>query len=167
MAWLEQKVGKLPPAAQKAIDFATISKESPLYQGMNAMVQYGDFVAKAAMYEWLTTKKGMAHEQAITEVNDEFVNYSRLPGRARTYLEDTGLAWFWNYKLRIMKIIARRFRKNPLGFLMFNVGGDIANVDPIWNQVPWVKDWTYSMGPEMMFRAPSMLMWNNLFGALK
>ena len=81
-----------------------VARDTALFQGLQKMVQYGDFIAKAVMYDDLMKRKGLTKEQALGKITDEFVNYDKLPGRARGYLEDTGLLWFYNYKLRITKI---------------------------------------------------------------
>lgn len=86
------------------------------------MVQYGDFIAKAVLYDHLTQKKGMDSETALEEIMEEFVQYNRLLGRGRDFLESMGLLWFWSYKLRIMKIAVKMLRERPLSAL-FMMGG--------------------------------------------
>lgn len=51
----------------------------------------------------------------------EFVPYNRLAGRGRDFLESIGLLWFYNYKLRIMKIAVNTMRER-----LFR----------LWSQVP-------------------------------
>ncbi len=46
------------------------------------------------------------------------MNYNRLAGRSRQYLESVGLLWFYNYKLRIMKEAAHMLRHNPIRSLL-------------------------------------------------
>jgi hypothetical protein len=70
------------------------------------------------LYDDLLKRKGLTKEQALGKITDEFVNYDKLPGRARGYLEDTGLLWFYNYKLRITKVALSIMRNNPLHLLL-------------------------------------------------
>lgn len=183
--WVEKQMGKLPPAAQTVLDNLLISKNTSLYKGLDRMMQYGDFVAKAAMYEWLTTqdkdakkealkliandtsnKLTMAealHQVALKEVNDEFVNYARLPGRWRTYGEDMGLLWFYNYKLRIMKMFFRRMRKNPAAFLIGSQVGGVLGLSTLADVLPGSVDFSYSTGFDPLFSAHETIVWNQLF----
>lgn len=59
-------------------------------------------------------------------VTDEFVNYNLLPGQVRSYSESMGLAWFWAFKIRSIKVAHRTLRDNPLRVLMGNVAAPLA-----------------------------------------
>ena len=98
-----------------------ITKDTALFQGLNRAVQYGDFIAKAVLYDHLTQNKGMSKEDALKVIAEEFVNYNRLPGRSRDFVESMGLLWFYNYKLRIMKVAA--LRNKPVNALSLGVFG--------------------------------------------
>ena len=183
--WAEKQVGKLPGPMNTVLNHLTVSKETSLYKGLDRLVQYGDFVAKAAMYEWLTTQDKQAkkdafelyandtskkltmadalHEVALREINDEFVNYARLPGRWRTYGEDMGLTWFYNYKLRIMKIALRRIRKNPAAFLIGAQVGGMLGIDTLLNSLPGNVSFSYSTGLDPLFSAHEAIIWNQMF----
>ena len=109
--YLEKSLDKLPGGVNTVAKNLLITKDTALFQGLNRMVQYGDFIAKAVLYDHLTQKKGMDSETALEEIMEEFVQYNRLPGRGRDFLESMGLLWFWNYKLRIMKIAVKMLRE--------------------------------------------------------
>ncbi len=182
--WAEKQLGKMPPALSTVVHNLAVSKETSLYKGLDRMVQYGDFVAKAAMYEWLTTQDKSAakdafdlhaadtsgkltvrealHQVALKEINDEFVNYSRLPGRYRTYGEDMGLTWFFNYKLRIMKMMFRRARKNPAAFLIGSQVGGLLGLATVADVGPWDWNMAYSVGPDPLFSAHETIFWNQM-----
>ena len=109
-----------------------ITKDTALFQGLNRAVQYGDFVAKAVLYEHLMQEKGYTETQAMDVIKEEFVNYNRLSGRDRDYLEATGMLWFMNYKIRIMKVMARMLRERPASALFYAGGvGPMADVDTV------------------------------------
>ena len=182
-AWAEKQMGKMPPAVSTVINNLAVSKETSLYMGLDRMVQYGDFVAKATMYEWLTTQDKAAktealelmkndktlkwadaiHTVALMEVNDEFVNYARLPGRWRTYGEDMGLLWFYNYKIRIMKMAFRRIRKNPAAFLIGAELGSALGVATLWDTLPQNINFADSTGLDPLFSAHETILWNQMF----
>lgn len=100
---------------------------------------------------------------ALKEVNDEFVNYSRLPGRWRTYGEDMGMLWFFNYKLRIMKMTARRARKNPAAFVIGSQIGGLLGLQTLLDTLPWNMNLAYSTGIDPLFTAHQTILWNQLF----
>lgn len=178
-AKLEQEVGKLPEAVGTVIDNIVISKETSIYKFLDRGVQYGDFVAKAAMYEWLVTNdkatakaawemvvndknpdpklritmKGALSQIALMEINDEFVNYTRLPGRMRTYGDDMGLTWFYHYKLRIMKMTFRRLRKNPISFLIGSQVGGMLGIPTLVDTLPGIANWSYATGLDPLYTA--------------
>ena len=116
--FMEGLVNKLPPSLTNVGRYALITKDTALYQGLHKSVEYGDFLAKALLYDDLTQRKGMSHQDAIGRVTDEFVNYDRLPGRFRGYLEKMGLLWFYNFKLRSAKVAMSMIRNNPVHTLL-------------------------------------------------
>ena len=178
--WAEKQMGKMPPVVGTIINNLAVSKETSLYKGLDRMVQYGDFVAKATMYEWLTTQDKAAktealelmkndktlkwadaiHTVALMEVNDEFVNYARLPGRWRTYGEDMGLLWFYNYKIRILKMGFRRIRKNPAAFLIGSQVGSVLGIATLWDTMPQNINFAYSTGIDPLMSAHETILWN-------
>lgn len=161
--WLEGKTKLIPDNVKTVAKWATISKETPLYQGMNRMVQYGDFVAKMAVYDHLTRVKGLDKAQALREVSEEFVNYNFLPGRTRSYLESIGMTWFANYKLRIQKILLRHIRENPLRSLMISGGAGLMGMEHLFTAFPTEINYSYLLGPEPVLSAHESIMWNQLF----
>ena len=164
-SWLDNKISKLPANAQTVAKYGMVARDTALFQGLQKMVQYGDFIAKAVMYDDLIKRKGLTKEQALGKITDEFVNYDKLPGRARGYLEDTGLLWFYNYKLRITKIALSMIRNNPLHLLLAHatpipLGAGIATED---NFITKLLDGslTRSIGPGMVVGAPLLNLWYN------
>jgi len=159
--YMEKAVEKLPDWASTGAKNLLITKDTALFQGLNRMVQYGDFVAKAALYEHLIEKKGMEKQAALDKIFEEFVPYNRLPGRGRDFLESMGLMWFWNYKMRIMKVMANTLRERPLTALMMVGGvGPSTGIDTVWDgslagNIADGSVW-FSVGPEMGFNAPGL-----------
>lgn len=105
-----------------------ITQDSAVYDFMNKSTQYGDFLAKYALYNHLVTKGKKSHEAALAQIMDEFVNYNMIPSRTRDFLESMGVTWFLNYKLRIQKIILRSLRENPVRTLLVMNGMGLPNI---------------------------------------
>lgn len=164
--FLEKATDKLPSWAGVVAKNALITKDTALFKGLNRMVQYGDFVAKAVLYDHLTKEKGMGKEEALDVLMEEFVQYNRLPGRGRDFLESMGLLWFFNYKLRITKIALKMWRENPLRALMLMGGaGPMAGVDSAWSgSLPGKAldgGLGFAFGPQMGLNAWTLNPWYN------
>lgn len=162
MGWLEKRAQNLPQGVLTAAKYATISKDTALYQGMNRMIQFGDFMAKAALYDHLVQQRGLDQAEALRIISERFVNYNLLAGRSRDYLESMGLTWFMNYKLRIQKVVLSTLRENPLRFLMAGAGADWLGADSLLSSSFPMAHWEAAVGPGMLFRADNALMWNQL-----
>ena len=157
-AWLQKRTENLPKGLTDIGRYALITRDTALYQGLNRMIQFGDLMAKQLMFEQLQ-REGQTKEQALREVQDTFVNYNILPGRTRSALENMGVLWFWNYKLRIQRIFFRTVRKHPLRALIHMGGADLAGADSMFSTLPINTDLTYTMGPGQLARAHELHMW--------
>ena len=160
-AYIEAKTEKLPEGLRRMGKWALITKDTALFQGLQKSMEYGDFLAKAIVYDH-SLKKGMTQQDALGIVTDEFVNYDRHPGRFRGYVEDLGLAWFYNYKLRISKIAFRMLRKDPLRVALLAGMGLPGMALPVTENV-FTKaiegSLGFSIGPGMLFNAPGLNPW--------
>jgi len=165
--FLEWATDRLPEPVQGLGKNFLITKDTALFQGLNRAVQYGDFVAKAVLYDHLMKEKGYSQKEALDVISEEFVNYNRLAGRDRDYLESTGLMWFWNYKIRIMKIVARMAREKPASLVLWTGGvAPMLDVDSVasgslvgaWNK----GTLDYAIGPEMGIGSLTMNPWMSL-----
>ena len=117
-AFIEAQVNKLPPAIRAAGKYALITKDTALYKGLRKSVEYGDFLAKAILWDDLVNRQGKDVDYANGRITEEFVNFDRLGGRNRQYLEAMGLLWFYNFKIRSAKVGLSIVRNNPLHALM-------------------------------------------------
>ncbi|WP_217329965.1 hypothetical protein [Paracoccus sp. Z118] len=69
--------------------------------------------------------------------------------------------WFWNYRLRIMKVMANTLRDRPLTALMLAGGvGPQTGIDTVWDgslagNAADGSVW-FSVGPQMGFNSPSL-----------
>ena len=116
--YIETRLDKLPTPVGTVAHNLLLSKHTALFRGLQRTVQYGDFVAKAVLFDHLVDGKKMTAKQALARITEEFVHYDRLPGRTRGYLESVGLLWFYNFKLRSVKVAFSTMRNNPLHTLL-------------------------------------------------
>ena len=112
--YMDKLADKLPKSVRNAGRYALITKDTALFQGIQKTVEYSDFIAKAIIYDELTQRRGKTREEALGRVTEEFVNYDRLPGRFRGYMESVGLMWFYNFKIRSAKVAVSMIRNNPV-----------------------------------------------------
>lgn len=167
--FVEAQIDKLPGGLKTAGKYAIISKDTALFRALQKTVDYGDFVAKAVLYDDLTGRKKMSKADALARITEEFVNYDRLPGRDRQYLESIGLLWFWNFKVRSAKVALSMIRNNPVHALMAaNLPTPISGIglpleDNLWASLFDGRLFN-SLGFHMGFRAPGLLPIGNLFG---
>lgn len=115
----------------------------------------------------MTKNQNKTEQEVLDVLSEEFVNYNKLGGRGREYLESIGMMWFYNYKLRIMKILARGMRERPAGTLLLTSGlGPITGADTVFSGslLGNIADGsvTYSLGPEMGLDSLTMNPWLNL-----
>lgn len=167
--FFDRMVEKLPKSVQNAGRYALITKDTALFQGIQKAVEYSDFIAKALIHDDMIQRQGRTKEDADSRVTEEFINYDRLPGRFRGYMESMGLLWFYNFKIRSAKVAMSMIRNNPVHALiagmaptptMFgNVGLPIE--DNIFSVLAEGK-LGMSIGPAMGMRAPTLNPWHNL-----
>lgn len=112
--YIEGGLNRLSGPAQTVARNVIISRDTSIYQFLQKSVDYGDFVAKAIMYDDIVTRQGKSKESALGTIKEEFINYDYLPGRLRGSLEGLGILWFYNFKIRSMKIALSMIRENPI-----------------------------------------------------
>ena len=167
-----EKILKVTPEPVKAIGRHVImAHDTNMYAFMQKSTVYGDFVAKAILYDHFMAYRGrdmrrrMTQEEALAKVSQEYVNYAQSAGRTRDFLESKGLLWFYNFKLRSIKTAISIAKENPLTALVstatfgYGLGVDTALTD---NAVMIAIEGNlgYSMGTDMaqsgMFMNPYM-----------
>lgn len=168
-AYMESLVNKLPEKARTIGRYALVTKDTALYQGLQKSVEYGDFIAKAVLFDDLMNRKGMTKADALARITEEFVNYDRLSGRFRSTMENMGLLWFYNFKIRSVKVALSMVRNNPVHALLAtltpsptvfgNVG--LPTEDNLITKLMDGSIWR-SIGPGQGFHAASLNPWYNL-----
>lgn len=168
-AYMEGLVNKLPGGAKTLGRYALVTKDTALYQGLQKSVEYGDFIAKAVLFDDLTQRKGLSKADALARVTEEFVNFDRLSGRFRSSMESMGLLWFYNFKIRSTKVALSMIRNNPVHALLatltpsptvFGTVG-LPTEDNVISKLMDGSIWR-SIGPGQGFHAASLNPWYNL-----
>ncbi len=151
-----------PEGVKEAFRQGLIMKDTALFRGLEKTVLYGDFVAKAVLNDYLLSQ-GKTQKEALARVTDEFVNYDLQMGRDRQALERYGLLWFYNYKIRSLKVGLNILRNNPVhGFMaqyMLNSSPISGTGTPVTDNV-LMKGLNgtlpFTVGPEMVMRGAVM-----------
>lgn len=169
--YMENLTNKLPDSVKTAGKYFIIGKDTALFKGLQRTVEYGDFLAKAILYDDLVKRQGLSQQEALAKVTEEFVNYDRLAGRTRDYLENMGLMWFWNFKIRSTKIALSMIRNNPVHAMLAGLApappfiGSVGN--PLSDNILSVAldgRLDNSIGPGQGLRAHNLLPWFQLVG---
>lgn len=167
--YIDNAVAKLPDGVNTAGRYLMVSKDTALFNALQKSVEYGDLVAKAVLYDDLVTRGGKTKEEALGIITEEFVNYDRLPGRTRGKLEKMGLLWFYNFKLRSVKVALSTIRNNPVHTLFalalpsdYGIGSAGIPIQDNAVTMGLMDRLGGSIGPDQGLRAPSLLPINNL-----
>lgn len=166
--WFEEKLGELPEPLNTLSRTLAVTKDTTLYQALEKSVQYGDFIAKSILYDDLINRRGWTREAAMRRIKEEFVDYDKFRGRQRQYLESIGLMWFYDYKIRSVKVAASLLKYNPFGaligsmipaFVPFNAiglsGVGTAVTDNLISKA-WEGGLGNTIGFDMFFRSLTM-----------
>lgn len=149
---------------RSATHYVAVSPDTSMYKFLEKTNQYGDFLGKAILYRDLVYRRGWTPKEANLKIKDEFVDYNRLPGRGRDYLERAGLLWFYNFKLRMAKVAAANLREHPLRSLTLSACGmPTPLTDSIFGKFSVLS---YTMGPGMLWSAFTSNPWVALLGLL-
>lgn len=160
--YFNKLIENAPESVKEAFRQGLIMKDTALFRGLEKTVLYGDFVAKAVLNAHLLSQ-GKTQKEALAKVTDEFVNYDLQMGRDRQALERYGLLWFYNYKIRSLKVGLNILRNNPVyGFMaqyMLNNAPVSGVGTPVTDNV-LMKGLNgtlpFTVGPEMAMRGTVM-----------
>lgn len=118
-AWIDNKIGDSEgkQKAKEVLKNFLMTKGSTSYQTMAEMVNLGDWIAKVAGYNYLTShergKKVMLHEHARNLISMLFVDYDQPIGREQEWLNRIGVTWFFTYKWRMIPAAIFTMMANP------------------------------------------------------
>ena len=155
--------------SKNVVDNVLIRKGSAVHNFMTQSLDYGDFVAKYALYKHLTQRKGISKTNSMEVIRDEFVNYTMNRGREFDWANKVGLTWFLSYKLAIQKVIFRNLRRNFLRTMAtYSVGKilpDTAILDKtvIEQNLLFDSSLDYQLSPSNLINGWEQYFWHQLF----
>ena len=114
--WLEAITNEKIPANMKTfVKNALMTKDSDTFQALAKFTNYGDWLAKAVGYRYLTEHKKvpMQKDLARNVVSTLFVDYDQFVGPTRDWLNRIGLTWFLTFKMRMLAACQLSMFMNP------------------------------------------------------
>lgn len=116
--WANPVLNKMPGFIKHTGRYAYITNDTKAYEILLKSTQYSDFMSRYALYKFRTEEEKVSQQDALEEINDDFINYEVLSNKYLQYLNDIGVVWFSKYFLRIQRIILRKMKKYPVS--LFN-----------------------------------------------
>jgi hypothetical protein len=117
--FVAKMINKIPDnGLRTTARYGMVSRDTAFFQALARSVQYGDFVAKAILYDDQVNRKKLSSKDAVAVVSESFINYNQLAGRGRDIAEKMGLLWFYHFKLRAAKEAIYMARHHPIKSLM-------------------------------------------------
>lgn len=106
---------------KKAASNLFLTRGSDTYAFLAKFTNYGDWLAKAVAYRYLTEPGGkfkgrsevMLPEEARNVASLLFVDYDQFVDRERDYINRIGAAWFMTYKFRMIAALPLAMLLNP------------------------------------------------------
>ena len=152
-------LNKLPKKIRDVVDQAYINKDTELFRMLMKTVQYSDFVAKYALYDFLTNKKGMSHHDALNICEKMFVSYAAVQNRYIKWSGDMMFFPFPKYFYRIQKAAIDMAINNPKAVTLGLAGQYITkNISDITDQ----SMLTYNIGRRIDINPMDKLMDNTI-----
>ena len=108
---LDKKVDEvaeyIPEQVRTAFNWAIMSPGTPLHEFMKHATQFSDLAAK---YSLATQKmrEGASMKKAITEAQDNFINYDVPTGRGIDYMNRMGFFMFTKFFIRFQQVLLNR-----------------------------------------------------------
>lgn len=149
-SWIDEKVEKLPEPVKVGLNWAYVTRKTPMFQAVQLITARSDFMSRYAQYRIALEKLGKRSEEKLgrkltdaemkkleyhvaLEVRDAFINYSNPDSPLLQYINDMGLSLFTKYALRIQRIGTELMSGKPIraGAALFGLEAlhDVMGVD--------------------------------------
>lgn len=104
---VDEIVEYIPEQIRTAFSWAIMSPGTPLHEFMKHATQFSDLAAK---YSLATQKmrEGASMKEAITEAQDNFINYDVPTGRGIDYMNRMGFFMFTKFFIRFQQVLLNR-----------------------------------------------------------
>lgn len=122
---LEKKINKvtnkIPKEIKTVFDWLMVAPTTPAHKFLADATQFSDFGAKLVLAEHLM-KKGMSANKAMSQAQDNFINFDVPTSKGMQYMNDVGLFMFTKFFLRFQRVIVRMFKEKPAQVLAQHYG---------------------------------------------
>jgi hypothetical protein len=143
---LEDGLNRLPDKVAKVGRVMFMTEDTEGFKTLNNMVKMTDYVGRYVLYRHYTSK-GMAKPEAMSRVQDEFINFAPPTHRMIEYLNSVGVFWFSKYLLRVQKHIKNNVTERPFTTLATFVASSATHGNNIMMSIPFVtKSMTQLLG---------------------
>jgi len=136
---IRESFEKLPESMQKVGKALFLTDDQSSYKLLNNAVKMTDYVARYTLYQNYTQNDGMAHEDAMALVGEEFINFDTPTHKTLQYLNDMGIVWFSKYQLRVLKQIKNLVVDAPFTTIAtFVIGSSVGFGNNVLRSIPFV-----------------------------
>jgi hypothetical protein len=147
---IDSSLEMLPGKAQNVGRTLFMTEDTEGYKMLNNAVKMTDYVGRFVLYHHYTETQNMSHEDAVTAVNEEFINFDLPTHRLIEYANNIGLIWFSKYQLRVLKQIKNLIKEHPFTTIATFMIGKAISDDNILNSLPGItKDALQAFGDPM------------------
>ncbi|MBE3021394.1 hypothetical protein [Campylobacter sp. 7477a] len=111
--YYEKGRAKLPGFIQTGLDIVLVSERTRLNKLLFKATQYGDFIARYAMYVHNRDNLKLSEEENLNRIRDQFIDYNLPTSAGIKMLNDYGLAMFTKYYTRLQRPLAQLVKQSP------------------------------------------------------
>jgi len=142
-----EQLNKLPTVVKNVGKTAFMTDDTTGYKLLNNAVKMTDYVGRYVLYQEYTKKRGKSHDDAVSAVVEEFINFDLPTHRIIEYSNQIGLFWFSKYQLRILKQIKNSVTDRPFEAMVNFLLAAKLGISNIGMSVPGItKDATQLFG---------------------
>ena len=162
---VDKVLKKAPRTIERGIHQLYISEQTSLFKALTKATQMSDFIARASEYRLLKAR-GVPKAQAMEQILDAFVNYTKPSGSYEDYLNQMGLIMFSKYMKRIQRVVRVSGKKKSLNVLLSIFGQELlGNVEDIHDQTLLDRGWS-NLQPDLGNHIMNMVVPTTLEGVL-
>jgi hypothetical protein len=136
------KIGKLSKKAESMTNSLFLTQDREGFKVLNNAVKMTDFVARYVLYKHYTDEaRGNArksHVDAMSAVQDEFINFRIPTHKMLQYGNDVGLVWFSKYQLRVLIVMANSMKDKPFQTTYNIVMANMTGASNIFFSIPGI-----------------------------
>lgn len=148
-------LGKKANAIEAGVDWAFLTRNTGAFKLLLKGTQYSDFVARYAMYEYMTEQaprnQRKSQGEALRIILDLFINYEMPTNRYLQYADDVGMLVFLKYPTRIIRALYSAFTNNPLNALgLLVLEGAIDSAETPYD-ASFINAWNPMRSTDMMW----------------